>query len=91
MLETAFVALIQAGRELEIKIRMNRNHIGSTAGDSIERKVIFVCETVGLRHQSSLHGYPNVRRHDTIRRTGCLRTTTNERVPRSFHGWVELT
>ena len=32
----------------------------------------------------------NVRRRGTIRGTRCLRTTMNERVPRSFRRWVEL-
>lgn len=86
---------MQAGMELETKIRINRNRIESTIKSS--------CQT-GKRswyargsHNSGEIGWnerphhPNSRRRDTVRRTSCLRTMMNQRVPRHFRRWVKLT
>ena len=48
------------------------------------------CRMVGIEHEVGWRECSNIREHDTIHRTGCLRTMANGRDPLSFRRWVHL-
>ena len=76
------------------QIQVDRNRTESTTKNFCQNgrwsRYATVLQNSGVKPRNELAQLFNVKRHDMIHKTGCLRTTTNGRVPRSFRRWMGL-
>ena len=88
------VKKMHTGIELETKIRINRNRIEfptkNFCQNGRQSRDARGLRMVGLKHKTGRNEYPIVRRHDTIRRTGCRRMMITQRVLQLLYRWVKF-